>query len=135
MKKCFIGIALLLFSVSAFAKPHTLNWSWPTADCDAITLNPNDWVSGEIIYDVDPMPMPSDTGGPCSATNDPNGPSSSISVPITTPVTELELNLQPGVTYYARIRVCYVTTTNCSAWSTELEFVVPRGKPQRSTWN
>ena len=129
-------VFVMLFSTTALAKPHVLSWSWPTQDCDAAELLLSDWNSAEIIYDVNPMPMPSDTDGPCAATGDPGGPTGSTSVVIPdSATTEIELNLMPGMTYYARIRVCYFTATNCSAWSAELEFTVPYGKPQRSTFN
>jgi len=131
----FVLLLALAFSAPAMAKPHTLSWDWPTQDCDAAALDQGQWVSAEIIYDTAPMPMPSDTGGPCGATPDPDGPPTATPVPIASPTpTEVTLNLQPGITYYARIRVCYNTATNCSNWSAELEFTVPYGKPQRSTW-
>lgn len=134
MKKWWLLI-LCLFAAPVMAKPHTLSWSWPTQDCDAAALDQTQWVSAEIIYDTATMPMPSDTGGPCGTTADPDGPPTATPVPITSPTpTEVTLNLQPGITYFARIRVCYNTPTNCSNWSAELEFTVPYGKPQRSTW-
>lgn len=131
--KRYILLVLLLSAGFAHAKPQELNWTWPTQDCDGATINQADWVSAEIIYDVSSMPMPSDTAGPCSATSDPDGPASSTSVP-TTNATTITLNLQPGVQYFARIRVCYNTPTNCSNWSTEAVFVVPYGKPGPPIW-
>lgn len=126
--------ALFLFALpaTALAKPHTLSWNWPTQDCDAAALDQSQWMGAEIIVDTSPMPMPSDTEGACVAV-DPDAPASATSIPITVPSpTEVTLNLQPGVTYYARIRACYGLATNCSSWSSELEFTVPYGKPQRS---
>lgn len=134
MKRILLALLLTVALAStALAKPQDLSWTWPTTDCDGAPLSQADWVSGEIIYDVSPMPMPSDAGGPCTGTPDPDGPVSSTSV-ATTSATTITLNLQPGVTYYARIRTCYNTPTNCSNWSAEVSFVVPYGKPGAPIW-
>ena len=107
MKRLFLAAFILLFSTAALAKPQTLSWT--------------------------SMPMPSDTAGPCSG-DDPAGPVTATSVPITTPDTSTTLNLQPGITYYARIRVCYGAPDICSNWATEVSFVVPHGKPGPPIW-
>ena len=133
MKRLFLAAFILLFSTAALAKPQTLSWTWPTTDCAGDPLNQADWVSAEIIYDTASMPMPSDTAGPCSG-DDPAGPVTATSVPITTPDTSTTLNLQPGITYYARIRVCYGAPDICSNWATEVSFVVPHGKPGPPIW-
>jgi hypothetical protein len=130
-----VAVFLLTLSVAACAKPQTLSWNWPTQDCDSVALDQAQWINAEIIYDTEPMPMPSDTAGPCSATPDPDGPATATSVPITaSQPTQVTLNLQPGITYFARIRVCYTVATNCSAWSAETQFTVPYGKPNRPIW-
>jgi hypothetical protein len=54
--------------------------------------------------------------------------------PVTIPDTSITLNLQPGITYYARIRVCAYTADNCSAWASEVSFVVPYGRPGQPIW-
>jgi len=132
MKKLFI-LLICLFPIVACAKPQTLSWSWPTTSCDGEALAMADWNRAELAYDVNPMPMPSDSGDGCASV-DPDAPAAATVVPITTPVTSVELNLMPGMTYYARIRVCYYGPTVCSSWSSQHQFVVPYGKPNKAIW-
>lgn len=133
MRYLYALLVVLLLSQSAFAKPHTLSWTWPTQDCDAESLIQSEWNRAEIIYDTEAMPMPSDAAGPCSGTPDPDGPPTATVVPLTNNQVSTTLNLQPGVTYYARIRVCYYFADNCSSWSNQTVFTVPYGKPQAIT--
>ena len=122
----------MLATTVAYAKPQTLTWAWPTTNCDDTPLTISDLTAAELIYDTSPMPMPSDTAGPCSSTNDPPAPASATTVPITMPDASVTLNLQPGETYYARIRVEANTAGNWSVWSVEYQFTVPYGRPNRA---
>lgn len=126
-------------SACAFAKPHMLTWEWPTTDCEGLTIVASDLVESELIYSSVPMPMPSDTDGPCAVTADPDAPAGSLSVPI--PVTDntVILNLHPGQTYYARMRVSAYVDGNWSSWSDQAQFTIPYGRPNKiimsNGWN
>lgn len=117
-------LLLLLVTSNVFAASKEFTWNWPTLYCDGTNINPNTWISAELVYNTEPMPMPSDTDGPCGTIVDPAGPAGSISVDIATPVTSLVIDLTPNITYYARIRVCYDTVDNCSSWSGESVFTM-----------
>lgn len=125
-------LALLLYPLIAMSKPHGLSWAWPTTDCDDMPLAIGDFVAAEIAIDTSPMPMPSDTNPACGPETDPDAPPSATIYPVTPPDTAMDINLQPGVTYYARIRAASHVTGNWSDWSSEKEFTVPYGKPQRT---
>lgn len=114
---------------SALAKPHTLSWEWPVDTCEGDPMVLTDLLDAELIYSTSPMPMQQDVDGPCVGLNA-AAPAGSISVPIpVTPDTFVTLNLQPGQTYYARMRVSAFTDGNLSGWTEQLEFVVPFGRP------
>ena len=127
-------IAVLLISTSAYAKPQVVGWTWPISDCDGVVIAASDLRDAVFIYDVNPMPMPSDTDGPCTVTPDPDAPVSATSESITVTQTQVTLNLMPGMTYYARIRVSAFVDGNWSNWSSEYQFTVPYGKPNRIIW-
>lgn len=135
MKRLILAAATVLLSACAFAKPHQLTWVWPVEYCPepgqtaGDPLSTSDLVESELVYSLSPMPMPSDSAGPCSATADPDAPAGAISVPITIPDTAVTLNLQPGTTYYARIRVAAPIAGNWSSWSNQVQFTVPYGRP------
>ncbi len=127
-----IGLLLLPWAAQvANAKPHMLSWTWPTTDCDNVPLFGADLIQSELIFDTVPMPMPSDADGPCAPTADPGPPAGATVVPI--PLTDIvvTLNLQPGQTYYARIRVSAYVNGNWSSWSDETQFTVPYGRPNK----
>jgi hypothetical protein len=124
----------LMFSATAMAKPQELSWNWPTTDCDGAALAVADLFASEIAVDTAPMDMPSDTAGPCTATADPDAPATAMVTPVTMPNTSITLNLQPGITYYARIRVSSFVAGNWSSWSTQISFQVPYGKPGQPIW-
>ena len=88
-----------------------------------------DLFESELIYSSFDMSMPSDADGPCAASVDPDPPAGSISVAVPVTVTSIILNLQPGQTYYARIRVSAYLDSNWSSWSNQVEFTVPYGRP------
>ena len=134
MKRFLFGCAVLMLSTGAMAKPQVLSWNWPTTDCDGAPLVVTDLLTSEIAVDVVPMDMPSDTAGPCSATADPDAPATATVTPVTMPDTSITLNLNPGVTYYARIRVSAYQAGNWSSWSTQVSFQVPYGKPGAPIW-
>lgn len=123
--------AVFFMPTEAEAKPHQLSWTWPTDNCDGTALDPGDLMESELIYSLSPMPMPSDTDGACEPTGDPGPPAGALTVPI--PITDnvVQLNLQPGQTYYARIRVSAYNSTNWSVWSGQVQFTVPYGRPNR----
>jgi hypothetical protein len=134
MKKLFFALAILVLSACASpaeAKPHQLSWDWPVDNCDGTALDAADMIESELIYSTSPMPMPSDTDGPCAATPDPDAPSSATVVPIPLSDNIVTLNLQPGQQYYARIRVSAYINSNWSAWSGQVAFTVPYGRPNR----
>ena len=124
----------LMLSAPAMAKPQQLSWNWPTTDCDGATMVVTDLLASEIAVDTSPMPMPSDTAGPCSATGDPDAPATATVTPVNMPDTSITLNLQPGITYYARIRVSAYVAGNWSSWSSQVSFQVPYGKPGPPVW-
>ncbi len=124
-------LVLAFMPAPAEAKPHQLSWSWPTTDCDSLILASSDLIESELIYAVSSMPMPSDTTGSCDATADPGAPAGATVVPISISETSAVLNLKPGQTYYARIRVSAYVAGNWSSWSTELQFTVPYGRPNK----
>lgn len=134
MMKRLCAVLLLFCSVAAYAKPQDLSWSWPANDCDGAALAVTDLVEAEIAVDTSPMPMPSDTAGPCDVTPDPDAPTTAAVTPVPMPDTSITLNLQPGVTYYARIRVSAGVAGNWSAWSSQISFQVPHGKPGQPVW-
>ena len=134
----FAVLAAVLLTACPFpaqAKPHQLSWVWPVTYCPeegqtiGDPLSIASLVESELIYSTNPMPMNSDTDGPCASTPDAEPPAGAISVPITIPDTSVTLNLQPGQTYYARIRVAAPTAGNWSSWSAQATFTVPYGKP------
>ena len=133
MRKFYLAIITCLFfgllASAAYAKPHQLTWTWPATDCDGVTLSSADFIESEIVYSFSPMPMPSDTDGPCAIVVDPDAPASATSVPVPLSNSSIILNLQPGQTYYARIRVSAYVDGNWSSWSNQAEFTVPRGRP------
>lgn len=138
MKRMFlilVAIALSACSGMASAKPHQLLWTWPTSYCPdpgqptGDPLAVEDLATSELIYSTEPIPMPSDTDGPCAPAGDPGPPASATVVPVSVPSTSITLNLQPGVTYYARIRVSAPTPDNWSSWSAQATFTVPYGRP------
>jgi len=121
----------LILACTATAKPQIVSWSWPTTDCEGATLAQSDLVESELIFDLAPMPMPSDSDGPCAVTNDPDSPAGAVVVPIDIADTSTILNLKPGETYFARIRVASFVLGNWSVWSSEHQFTVPYGRPNR----
>ena len=131
MKKILLTILLCVITSCAYAKPHSLTWQLPTTDCDGVPLFGVDFIEQEIIYDTSPMPMPSDSTGPCFGTPDPDAPPSATVESILPTDTVITLNLQPGQTYYARARVSAYVNGNWSAWSTETQFTVPYGRPNK----
>ena len=128
MKKVIL-VCLMLFAGCAFAKPHQLTWVWPVLDCDNVTLAQADLLESELIYSLTALPMPSDTDGPCAASVDPDAPAGALSVAIPVTDTSVTLNLQPGQTYFARIRVSAYVNGNWSSWSNQTQFIVPYGRP------
>lgn len=132
--KYLTAIFLLLMSSVVFAKPHVLLWDWPVQDCEGSLIIESNLLEAEIAYDVNPMPMPSDTDGECAPTIDPSAPQSATVALIPVTANFYELNLKPGETYYARIRVSTFLSGNWSSWSAEKEFTVPFGRPKRATW-
>ena len=133
MKK--VAGLLVLFALSACgvaqAKPQVVSWALPTQDCDGIALAQADLMSFELIYSLTEMPMPSDTAGPCGATEDPEAPAGAITVPVPLTETSVLLNLQPGQTYYFRARVSAYVDGNWSNWSVQISKTVPYGRPDR----
>ncbi|MBW2663724.1 MAG: fibronectin type III domain-containing protein [Deltaproteobacteria bacterium] len=98
-------------------------------DCEGAALAESDLVESELIYSQSPMPMPSDADGVCAPDADPDAPPGSLSVAIPVTDTAVILNLQPGQTYFARIRVSALIAGNWSSWSNQVQFTVPYGKP------
>ena len=126
---CAILFGGFLLGTYAQAKPQDLSWQWPTSNCDAEPMVQADLRQAEIAVSEAPMPMPSDTNGDCAEPNDPDAPATATVTPVDVNVTSITLNLQPGITYYARMRVSAYQDGNWSAWSDEIQFVVPFGKP------
>jgi hypothetical protein len=131
MKYFSTALLVLLLSSSAFAKPHQLTYVLPVTDCDGEALAQADLIEQELIYSLVAMSMPSDTDGPCAATADPDAPAGAISVPIPAADTSVVLNLQPGQTYFARIRISAYVNGNWSSWSDQVQFTVPFGRPNK----
>ena len=125
----YIIVILILFAGVAEAKPQQLSWQHPTDDCDGSALSASDFVEQELIYSQTPMPMPSDSDGPCAPTVDPDGPAGSLSVAVPITDTSVILNLQPGQTYFARSRISSFVSGNWSSWSNQVQFTVPYGRP------
>ena len=134
MRKAIFIVLAMFASSCAFAKPQALSWTWPTSDCDGTAMVVTDLLASEVAVDTAPMPMPSDSAGPCSGTPDPDAPASAMVTPVNMPDTTITLNLQPGVTYYARIRVSAYVAGNWSSWSSQVSFQVPYGKPGAPVW-
>jgi len=128
MKYVTAFLALLLCSC-ALAKPHQLTWVLPIDDCDGGVLTQVDLLEQELVYSQTAMPMPSDTAGPCTGTVDPAAPAGALSVAVPITDTSTVLNLQPGQTYFARIRISAYVNGNWSSWSNQVQFVVPYGRP------
>ena len=126
-----VGVLLIMSGGDASAKPQIVSWQMPTTDCDGDPLPAADLLSFELIYDTEPMPMPSDTAGPCGATEDPGPPATATVVNVPVTQTSTILNLQPGVTYYFRARISAYISGNWSAWSVEISKTVPYGRPDR----
>jgi hypothetical protein len=122
-------ISLLFLPLLAFAKPHQLTWVLPTTDCDGEALAQADLIEQELVYRLAAMPMPSDTDGPCAAARDPDAPAGALSVAVPATDTSTILNLQPGQTYWARIRISAYVNGNWSSWSNQAQFTVPYGRP------
>jgi len=134
MKKLFLIVAMLMLSTAVMAKPQTLAWTWPTTNCDGDALTNAEFTSTELIYDVNPMPMPEDDSGPCAGENT-SAPASATVVQITDfSINMITLNLMPGMTYYARMRLEANVPGNWSSWSGQLTFTVPYGKPNKTLW-
>ncbi len=127
----FVTLILLLSTSMCFAKPQILTWEWPVDDCDGEILAQADFIESELIYSLSPMPMPSDTSGPCSANTDPGPPVGALTVPVPITDNSVILNLQPGQTYFARIRGSAYVAGNWSSWSAEHQFTVPYGRPNK----
>jgi len=138
MKKVIVGIVglcLFLTCSIVLAKPHQLTWEWPTTMCPepgetvGAALAEADLVESELIYNTAAMPMPSDAEGSCAEPGDPGAPAGAAVVPIPVTVTSTILNLQPGETYFARMRVSAYVNGNWSSWSNQVQFTVPYGRP------
>ncbi len=128
LKSMLVLISLLLCSC-AFAKPHQLTWVLPTTDCDDAALPQADLIEQELVYSLTTMPMPSDTDGPCAASVDPDAPAGALSIAVPITDTSTIINLQPGQTYFARIRISAYFNGNWSSWSNQVTFTVPFGRP------
>lgn len=138
MNKRIFAILMLIATLTlsfipneADAKPQIIGWQWPTTDCDGGAIVQAELIESELIYSGSPIPMPSDIEGPCSNVVDPNAPVDASVVAIDPANTSTILNLQPGQTYYARIRVSAFVVGNWSSWSVEHQFTVPYGRPNR----
>ena len=129
--KLLLILLTLFVGCGAQAKPQILSWAWPTTDCDQLVLTTDDLIASDLIYSTAPMPMPSDIDGPCVATSDPDAPASATSVSVPISDTSIILNLKPGETYFARMRVTAYVAENWSSWSKEVQFTVPYGRPNR----
>ena len=124
-------IVFMFMGCAAQAKPQIVSWTWPTTDCDGLVMTSDDLIASDLIYSTTPMPMPSDIDGPCAVTPDPDAPASAISVSVPIADTSVILNLKPGETYFARIRVIAYVAGNSSAWSAQKQFTIPYGRPDR----
>lgn len=125
-----LTILLMLFlSTAACAKPHQLTWELPILDCDGELLAGSELIEQELVYSFTAMPMPSDTDGPCATVVDHDAPAGALSVAIPATDTSVSLNLQPGQTYFARIRISAYVDGNWSSWSNQIQFTVPYGRP------
>lgn len=129
--RTFVLIVLLGLCSMAQAKPQILSFKMPTVDCDGLVLAQSDLIESNLIYDIVPMPMPSDSAGPCAQTADPGPPAGATVVPIPVTDTTVILNLKPGEHYFARMNVSAYLAGNWSAWSVQYEFTVPYGRPDR----
>lgn len=125
----FTAVIMMFMSTACMAKPHQLSWTWPITNCDQSPLDSSDFIESELIYSLVTMPMTSDTEGSCSANRDADAPPGALTVPIPLSDNLVVLNLQPGQTYFARIRVSAFTDGNWSSWSNEAQFTVPYGRP------
>lgn len=129
MNKIISILIMTMLCSCAFAKPHQLTWAQPVTDCDGETLTQANFLEQELIYSLTPMPMPSDADGPCAVVADPEAPAGSLSVAVPATDESTVLNLQPGQTYYARIRISAYVNGNWSSWSNQAQFTVPYGRP------
>ncbi len=126
----FLAVFVMLLAPPvSHAKPHQLTWEWPTEDCDGNPLSSADFIEAELIYSLTPMPMTSDTEGTCSVNRDADPPAGALTVPVPLSDTSIILNLQPGQTYYVRIRVSAYVNNNWSSWSNQAEPIAPYGRP------
>lgn len=131
----FLLLLLMLVAGSAVAKPQILQWNWPTTDCDNAPLAVTDFRVSELAIDTAPMDMPSDAAGKCDpTTTDPDAPATATVYDVPIPDTSITVNLNPGVVYYARIRVSAYIDGNWSSWSEQVSFQVPYGKPGPPIW-
>ena len=132
MKKLISLLAIftvLFMSSACAAAQHQLAWTWPVTNCDETPLDSADFIESELIYSQTAMPMTSDTEGPCSVNRDADPPAGSISMPVPLALNSIILNVQPGQTYFARIRVSAYVDGNWSSWSSQAEFTVPYSRP------
>ena len=124
-------LACTLMPAPAEAKPQIITWEIPTTDCDGVPLAQGDFVEFELIYSTSPMPMPSDSAGPCDATPDPEAPSGALTVSVPVTETSKVLNMQPGETYFFRARVSAYVNGNWSSWTAEISKTIPYGRPDK----
>ncbi len=125
----FTLIALLSGATACASTSHGLSWTWPVTNCDQSVLDSADFITSELIYSITEMPMSSDSGDTCGGTDgDPPLGSLSVNIPLDTDAIVLN-NLQPGQTYYARIRVSAYSEDNWSSWSQQAVFTVAYSRP------
>lgn len=104
--------ALLLFaicipSLAPAAEPAavTIEWQWPTLNCDGSSIAVEEIDQAEVYIDDAPIPSASEADGdPCSSPVD-VPPELAQVQSVTTPETSVTVDLPRGATYFIRMRV------------------------------
>lgn len=122
------GLTLFLGYRAVYAAEVTLTWDLPTTYCDGTALDATRLGTLEIYWDTNPIPGP--------AAEDPDCPETALPAPegfapIAVPAgqTQVKVDVDPGQTYYARVRVSD-TDGNWSSLTKQISTTIPFAMPR-----
>ena len=99
----YLTALLCLLALPAFADPVTVSWQMPTSNCDGSQVLPGDLTNLEIYVSTSTIPAVGTSYGTERDTPPPGGTATVVEPDVA--VTQIDIDLAPGATYFIRMRV------------------------------